>query len=1235
MGPVEKRIGQLLGPVRLESGGTARVTVRPGGQGPVAQCTCPAGRDPGESGARWCAHIVAVLGAAADGETTVPAPARRAGPRSPHRSSRPYREVARPGAARPARPTRITAASQTPEARVAQAARRYAPARIWTRAASLVTARAVRSWRWQGQALGGDVQVRGEAPVSAFVLMKGTAPHPGCTCPHGADGSWCEHAVAVVRVAAIDSAALAESKALREPRERLGPQPISSQTISGPVSPPVETAVPLQFRIFRKGRDLVVEAHEVGGARIDDFGALLAIARGAPNSTSRYRRGGSRRAEGLNPNDGSLLRLLARHGRRTLGTSRITVGPDASAAVLSATLETDSPVGPLGGPLEKSGDDAVVQLHLEDSGPRRVRVSSTWFVLNLDPASGGRVLALVGDGKAYVLAGDQVAPTSPEAVQLAQRIPAAGYDFPDGELAKLLGGTLPAGTLLSAEKGSRHQVGSCPEPKPEIAMETWRNGLRGKLRFDYAGISTAASPLLLGAANRVARHPVTGEPRASLEDRALDEAAAHLPMSYVAQNSAGVTRWLPRLPKFELAACAQLVQLGFRPDDAGGLSCGEAEAIRMAADDHLTQFHLLNPEALAAFQASKIPVRLEVQLQDSPHPIAPDGAPSSAGVGGPGWFEIGVSANAGDEPLDPGLLIDLLQQGRRHVPLASGGRAEIPAGELARLQGLIDTVGAERLGSGPDGWKFAAREITLGMVPESLGDTTRVNLGAPRLQGLASALRQMGTGLDKGAAANGIPEAQPPSGLRAKLRDYQREGLSWLTFLAESQLGGILADDMGLGKTLQAIGLFLLLHQRHGQAPNLVVAPSSVVLGWRDELDRFAPDLRVLPLIGSRRWDATPDLAAHDVVLTSYALLRRDAARLAKVKWRAVVFDEAQFLKNLASLTAGAARQLQAQCRFALSGTPMENRLRELFALYDLVLPGLLGSETEFRDRIERPMEDGGDPGAAAARKLHQRIRPYLVRRVKADVLRELPSRSEVELPVQLTPGQSRLYQEILRGIRGDLLERVERDGMKQSTLHVLSALTRLRQVACDPRLLGENVPTALHGSGKLELLRGMIPELVSEGHAALIFSQFTSFLDLVEEELEGLGVPWIRLDGSTPTKKRAERVRAFQAEDGPPIFLISLKAGGTGLNLTRADYVFHLDPWWNPAVEDQATDRAHRMGQTRPVVAYRLVAGETVESRIRLLQERKRDLAAAVLGGEASVAANLTQDDLTVLLGG
>ncbi|MAE69618.1 MAG: helicase, partial [Gemmatimonadetes bacterium] len=299
---------------------------------------------------------------------------------------------------------------------------------------------------------------------------------------------------------------------------------------------------------------------------------------------------------------------------------------------------------------------------------------------------------------------------------------------------------------------------------------------------------------------------------------------------------------------------------------------------------------------------------------------------------------------------------------------------------------------------------------------------------------------------------------------------------------------------------------------------------------------------------------------------------------------------------------------------------------------FDLVLPAMLGRQSDFLDLFDRPIAAGGEAGAKSATMLHERIRPYLMRRLKTEVLEELPPRTEVELPVELLPGQARLYTEVLRTVRGEVFGRVEAEGIGRATIHVLAALTRLRQIACDPRLLGDEVPPALRGSAKLQVLKGMLPELVSEGHAALIFSQFTSFLDHVETVLEDLGLPWLRLDGSTPTARRPALVGAFQAEDGPPLFLIGLRAGGTGLNLTRADYVFHLDPWWNPAVEDQATDRAHRIGQTRPVVAYRLVASGTVESRIRLMQERKRHLAAAVLGGDDGLAAGLDREDLELL---
>jgi SNF2 family DNA or RNA helicase len=413
---------------------------------------------------------------------------------------------------------------------------------------------------------------------------------------------------------------------------------------------------------------------------------------------------------------------------------------------------------------------------------------------------------------------------------------------------------------------------------------------------------------------------------------------------------------------------------------------------------------------------------------------------------------------------------------------------------------------------------------------------------------------------------------------------------------------------MGLGKTLQALATF--------GPRTLVVAPTSLLANWRDELARFRPELEVHTYHGADREleDRAP------VTLTTYALLRRDAEKLAAIPWELVVLDEAQAIKNPDSQTARAAFALRAERRTALTGTPVENRLEELWSEMHFLNPGLLGGRADFDSRVAKPIASG-EPGAA--QQLRERLRPFVLRRRKAEVAPELPPRTDLVLHCVLSDAERAVYDAVRAATTPEVLEKLAHGG---SVMEALEALLRMRQACCHPRLVpGQQ----LDASAKLELLADRLETVAADGHKALVFSQWTSLLDLVEPRLREAGLDFVRLDGST--RDRGEVVARFQSENGPPVFLISLRAGGTGLNLTAADHVFLLDPWWNPAVEDQAADRAHRIGQERPVLVHRLVAQDTVEERILALQESKRALASAALDGGAG--GELTREDLLALL--
>ena len=531
------------------------------------------------------------------------------------------------------------------------------------------------------------------------------------------------------------------------------------------------------------------------------------------------------------------------------------------------------------------------------------------------------------------------------------------------------------------------------------------------------------------------------------------------------------------------------------------------------------------------------------------------------------------------------------RSGDSFVALDGGGMAPLPADWLARCGGPLADL-------------LAAREVAGKLPAASLPDLGRLcqALGEPPPPELAR-LRALVEGFE------GLPRAALPPDLRAELRAYQRRGVDWLCWMRDAGLGALLADDMGLGKTLQTLCAI--------RGRTLVVTPTSVLQNWAEEIRRFRPALRASLYHGPRR--ALDDAA--DVVLTTYALLRLDAEKLREERWDSLVLDEAQNIKNPESQTARAAYALEAGFRVALSGTPVENRLDELWSQLHFLNPGLLGSREDFEARYARPIADGQD-GVAA--RLRERIRPFVLRRLKREVAPELPPRTDVVLRCTLSPEERTVYDAVRAAARAEVVEKLRAGA---GVMAALEALLRLRQAACHADLVpGQHAET----SAKLELLMEELDTVVADGHKALVFSQWTSLLDRVEPRLARAGIPWLRLDGSTPD--RADVVRRFQDESGPPVLLSSLKAGGTGLNLTAADHVFLLDPWWNPAAEDQAADRAHRIGQERPVLVYRLVAEETVEERILALQESKRALQAAALG-EADAAAGLSRDDLLALL--
>jgi len=569
-----------------------------------------------------------------------------------------------------------------------------------------------------------------------------------------------------------------------------------------------------------------------------------------------------------------------------------------------------------------------------------------------------------------------------------------------------------------------------------------------------------------------------------------------------------------------------------------------------------------------------------------------------------------------------------------HGEVDFGGNRTVPVSELlAALRRGEATVILDdgTRGMLPEAWlKRYARVAAFG---EAAGDHVRYR---PSQAVLLDALleTQPAVSVDEAfararaelGAFRGVAPLDPPPSFRGRLREYQREALGWFDFLRRFGFGGCLADDMGLGKTVMVLALLEARRgtgRRGGQPPSVVVVPRSLVFNWMDEAARFAPRLRMLDYTGESRASAVVE--DHDVVLTTYGTLRRDAARLSSVEFDYVILDEAQAIKNPSTASAKAARLLRGRHCLALSGTPIENHLGELWSLFEFLNPGFLGSAAAF----DTAFAGEGRGRSADLPAVGRALRPFILRRTKEQVAPELPDRIEQTIHCELDPAQRRFYDSLREHYRGSLLARVAEKGLNRSKIQVLEALLRLRQAASHPGLVDER--RTADASAKFEVLLDRLREVVDEGHKALVFSQFTTLLALLRTRLEREAITYEYLDGRT--RDRGARVARFEADPGCPVFLISLKAGGVGLNLTAAGYVFLLDPWWNPAVEAQAIDRAHRIGQSKHVFAYRLIARDTVEEKIAELQRAKRDLADAVLTEDAAMLRALSAEDLDWLL--
>lgn len=693
----------------------------------------------------------------------------------------------------------------------------------------------------------------------------------------------------------------------------------------------------------------------------------------------------------------------------------------------------------------------------------------------------------------------------------------------------------------------------------------------------------------------------------SYEGEVVPYAKSHdAPYITVTKKETDTIYWLKRDVKMEEEAYQQLLTKHVQPlqsnmlisegDDAVdfyGVDCKELEE---------KGWELKPDDDMKAFEVATESLTIKGELDFTPESID--------------QFVLKIGFGLGDEMIDLDTLQNFLVQGRKYVDVPGRGKVEIPLAAFLQFTKTLSFFDREQINEDT----HLIKTYQAGLINEF------INQGAEFK--MSQAFKKF---WDLVTSFSEIEEIDVPDKVKAELRPYQKQGFNWLWFLYSYGLNGILADDMGLGKTLQTLIVLQKAKDNDGSRPSLVIAPTSVVYNWVKESEKFTPDLNIIELSGPSRHKDLKNIENVDLVVTSYALLRRDYKILRQFNFRYVILDESQNIKNIEAQTTVAVKALKSDHRLALSGTPVENRLTELWSLYDFLTPGFLLTLEDFRQRYITPIEERGNMDVG--RRLRQLIAPFILRRLKRDVAKDLPDKIENLLYCDLLPEQRDLYMDVLDKTREEILNKVSGDpSAGVNSASALSALLRLRQVCCHPDLLSDVMPEA-DGvpSGKLLALQEMIEEVIEEGHRVLVFSQFVEMLDIIRQWLYRKNIKHEYLTGQT--KNRQQAVERFNNNSDIPVFLISLKAGGTGLNLTGADYVIHYDPWWNPSVEDQATDRAHRIGQTKKVIVYRLVTRGTVEEKILKLQDRKRDLVDAVISVDRQLGKTLSLTDLKEIL--
>ncbi len=573
-------------------------------------------------------------------------------------------------------------------------------------------------------------------------------------------------------------------------------------------------------------------------------------------------------------------------------------------------------------------------------------------------------------------------------------------------------------------------------------------------------------------------------------------------------------------------------------------------------------------------------------------------------------FEVELYGEVGKEKINFEELYDITIEGNKYYRVKNNGFVELPSMNIYSLLRAFNTFDVYK----NDQNKYLVKTYRAGLISEM----ENLDIKLKNSRKFSKFWKQISTFSE-------MDISTLPKNVNAEFREYQVKGFAWLWFMYQYGLNGILADDMGLGKTLQALTLLQKAKEKKGKEPSLVICPTSVVFNWEAEIQKFVPDLSVLVLSGTDRKSHFKEIKDYDVVITTYALIRRDIEKLKKYQFRYIILDESQNITNAESMTAQSVKRLNSKHKLALSGTPIENKLQELWSVFDFLMPGFLFELSEFNYRYVNPIMEREDK--TVEKRLKSQIYPFILRRMKRDVAKDLPDKVENIAYCELSAEQKDFYLEVLDSTKEELFKSIEQNGLEKSRMSIFSALLRLRQICCHPALYDKENKKKIKDSGKFDYLKDMLQEIIAEGHRVLLFSQFVNMLDIVKEWLTETNIKYEYLTGAT--KNRQEVVTRFNTDDSIPIFLISLKAGGTGLNLTGADYVIHYDPWWNPAVEDQATDRAYRIGQTKKVFVYRLITKGTVEEKIQKLKQRKRSLVDSVISVDRNIGKSLTYDDL------